>query len=99
MGSYVRFDEAAMAELFASPVGPVGKDLARRAKKVTTVAKRMCPVDTGRLRSSIVDEMGSDGEGLVARIGSDVEYAAYVELGTSRMGAQPYLRPALDAGR
>lgn len=27
-------------------------------------------------------------------IGTNVEYAAFVELGTSRMGARPYLKPA-----
>ena len=31
-----------------------------------------------------------------ARIGTNIEYGPYVELGTSRMRAQPYLRPALD---
>jgi len=28
-------------------------------------------------------------------VGTDVEYAIYVEFGTSRMQAQPYLRPAV----
>ena len=32
-------------------------------------------------------------------VGSHVEYATYVEFGTSRMSAQPYLRPALDIAR
>lgn len=32
-------------------------------------------------------------------VGSDVEYAAYVEFGTSKMAAQPYLRPALEEAR
>ena len=34
-----------------------------------------------------------------ARIGTNIEYGPYVELGTSRMRAQPYLRPAYDAHR
>lgn len=29
-------------------------------------------------------------------VGSDVEYAIYVEFGTSRNQAQPYLRPAVE---
>ena len=53
-------------------------------------AKEICPVDTGRLRASITHT--NDGES--AYIGTNVEYAKYVELGTSRMKAQPYLRPA-----
>lgn len=93
------FDERALAELFDSPDGPVGKELARRAVRVETAAKRRAPVDTGRLRSSISRELGIDNRGLRARIGTDVDYAIYVEFGTSRARAQPYLRPALDAAR
>jgi HK97 gp10 family phage protein len=32
-------------------------------------------------------------------IGTNVEYAPYVEYGTRRMKAQPYLRPAMDDNR
>ena len=55
-------------------------------------AKRDCPVDTGRLRNSITNavEVGEQS----VYIGSNVEYAAFVELGTSRMKARPYLKPA-----
>lgn len=55
-------------------------------------AKADCPVDTGRLRNSITHAVET-GEQAVY-IGSNVEYAASVELGTSRMKARPYLRPA-----
>lgn len=56
-------------------------------------AKMLCPVDTGNLRNSIAHEMR--GENTVA-VGTNVHYAPYVELGTSKMRAQPYLRPALE---
>ena len=55
-------------------------------------AKLACPVDTGRLRNSITHEV-SGGEKAVY-IGTNVEYAEYVERGTSRQAAQPYLVPA-----
>ena len=55
-------------------------------------AQMKCPVDTGNLRSSITHEV-SEGEKAVY-IGTNVEYAPYVELGTSRQNAQPFLRPA-----
>lgn len=45
-------------------------------------AKKLCPVDTGNLRNSIshsVDEQES-----AAYIGTNVEYAPYVELGTGK---------------
>ena len=35
--------------------------------------------------------------GAVATVGSDVEYSGYVEQGTSRAQAYPYLKPALVA--
>lgn len=44
-------------------------------------AKQGAPVDTGRLRNSLTHEM--EGEDTVD-IGSNVEYAIYQELGTSR---------------
>jgi HK97 gp10 family phage protein len=55
-------------------------------------AKRDCPVDTGRLRNSITNAVRTDEKAVY--IGSNVEYAAYVELGTTRMKARPYLKPA-----
>ena len=55
-------------------------------------AKLKCPVDTGRLRNSITHATQDD----VEYIGTNVEYAAYVEFGTSRMRARPYLRPACE---
>ena len=54
-------------------------------------AKDYCPVDTGRLRNSISNTHDDDS----AYIGSNVEYAAYVELGTSKRKAKPYLKPAV----
>jgi len=97
--SYVEINGDALRELFESPSGEVAKDLQRRALQVDRAAKRNCPVDTGRLRSSITNEMGTDAQGLVATIGTNVEYAPYVELGTSKMAAQPFLLPALEAGQ
>jgi HK97 gp10 family phage protein len=99
MNVTVRFDHAALDELFNGRDGEMAKELARRAVKVETSAKRLCPVDTGRLRSSITWELGHDDIGLLAIIGTNVEYAPYVEFGTSRMRAQPFLRPALGAAQ
>lgn len=53
-------------------------------------AKKYCPVDTGRLRNSITHDRDSSA----AYIGTNVEYAPYVELGTSKQKEKPYLRPA-----
>lgn len=37
-----------------------------------------------------------DAKGVTYVVGTPVEYSVYVELGTSRMAAQPYLRPAVE---
>lgn len=70
--------------------------LTRALEKVGLVAegyaKRLCPVDTGRLRNSITHVLDSGGRAV--QVGTNVEYAPYVELGTARQKAQPYLRPA-----
>lgn len=55
-------------------------------------AKKDTPVDTGRLRNSIANEV-VDSEKAVY-IGTNVEYAPYVELGTSKMPARPFIKPA-----
>ena len=56
-------------------------------------AKKLAPVDTGNLRNSITHEV-DDGE-QAAYIGTNVEYAPYVCLGTIHMKAQPFLKPAV----
>lgn len=47
-------------------------------------------VRTGRLRNSITNAHDEDS----VYIGTNVEYAAFVEIGTTKMKARPYLRPA-----
>jgi HK97 gp10 family phage protein len=57
-------------------------------------AKAIVPVDTGRLRASISGDV-TGKQLVVGTISANTHYAAYVEFGTSRMGARPYLRPAM----
>lgn len=81
------------------------RGLKKGAKLVENSAKLLCPVDTGQLRNSIHTTVGNDG----AIVGTNVEYAPYVEYGTGRKGdpsvphredwegmaPQPFLMPAL----
>ena len=67
------------------------------ALEIGTMAMKLCPVDTGRLRSSIhptffLNHMAAD-------IGTNVFYAPHVEFGTSRQRAQPFLFPAFEMER
>lgn len=87
----------AIDKLLNSPEGPVGKMILRKTIQVERDAKRLCPVDTGRLRASITHALSRDERGLVGFVGTNVVYAARVEFGTRYMRAQPFLRPALRA--
>lgn len=104
-----RFNQLELQNLLTGPSGPVARDLVRRAIRVEAAAKsgwspsapaepgQKPAVRTGRLRGSITWRLGRDPLGLYADIGSSVLYAPYLEFGTSRMEARPYLRPALAA--
>lgn len=70
-------------------------DLVKVGLSVQSKARSLCPVDTGRLRSSIIMTRGRDSGGFYVEIGTNVKYAPHVEFGTTRMGARPYLLPAI----
>lgn len=53
-------------------------------------------VDTSTLINSITSEMEGPATAIVY---TDVEYAPYLEYGTSRMAARPFLTPAVEAVR
>lgn len=73
------------------------RGLLRLGLRVQNEARKFCPVDTGRLRSSIQHVPGRDDRGPYVDVGSNVKYAPFIEFGTFRAMAQPYLRPALAA--
>jgi len=53
------------------------------AEKIERDAKVLCPTDNGRLQSSIDHEVDGHSVGTyVVRIGTNVDYALYVEMGT-----------------
>lgn len=70
----------------------VERELSNTANNIEESAKKITPVDTGRLRASIT----ADVRGLEANIGTDVEYARYVHDGTYKMEARPFLYEAAD---
>ena len=57
-------------------------------------AKKLAPYDTGNLRNSITHKV--DDREPAVYIGTNVEYAPYVCLGTIHMNAQPFLKPAVN---
>ena len=63
------------------------------AQMVERTAKQMVPVKTGTLKRSITHII----QKTKAIIGSNLNYAPWIEMGTTNQSAQPYLRPALMA--
>ena len=49
---------------------------------VLRTARVLAPVDTGKLRASITPEVVMQGNTVMGVVGSNVEYAPYMELGT-----------------
>ena len=87
----------ASMRLAATTVGARAAAATRKAgADITRDAKTLAPVDTGNLRASIGMETTGDGRAgsMTVSIGPTAHYGAYVEQGTSRMAAQPYLAPA-----
>jgi HK97 gp10 family phage protein len=81
-------------------LGPITDDVLRRlCDDIATDAARLAPVLTGDLRASVQVLGVQDGVGRVGAGNDHVDYAAYVELGTSKMAAQPYLKPAAYRAR
>ena len=70
------------------------KELQLTALEIERDAKLNAPVDTGMLRASIT----STGSGSEYEIGTNLEYAPFVEYGTRYMAAQPFLFPAYEKG-
>lgn len=85
--------------------GMGGRMLARVAEVVAeaaidcqSLAKTFVPKDTGTLARSIGAEP-ENAEQTVWVVGTNVEYAPYVEFGTVHMAAQPYMTPASEQVR
>ena len=89
----------ALAEQIEQALIAVGMQAETNAKSEITKAVYDQPeaksgyIRTGRLRNSLTHDV-LEGEKAVV-IGTNVEYAQYVELGTMKMKARPYLRPAI----
>jgi HK97 gp10 family phage protein len=89
----------------------VASEAGLRAVAISIIneAKLFAAVDTGRMRASLSggpDAVGPGGirndntlQGPGVIVGTNVDYAFFVEFGTRFMSAQPFLRPALEVVR
>jgi HK97 gp10 family phage protein len=87
--------EAVLENIYLSTsqlTGKINAEIQAAGIECQALAKQACPVDTGRLRSSIAYTAGENS----CTVGTNVNYAEYVEFGTRKMGAQPFLYPAYE---
>lgn len=75
----------------------VQRVIAETAVNIQSEAISRTPVETGNLKGEWNMDIRPDGLGAV--ISNPVEYAPYVEFGTSRAKAQPMLFPAFELNR
>ena len=68
----------------------IGLQAEKHAKEALT---QQGAVDTGRLRNSVTHQVISE---TAVAVGTNVEYAPYIEFGTYKMGARPYIKPAVE---
>ena len=67
--------------------------VSKTAHDCQEMAQDFAPVDTGFLKGSIATKVESPTMALVI---ASAEYASYVEYGTYKMAAQPFLMPAAE---
>jgi HK97 gp10 family phage protein len=71
--------------------------MARVCRFVAEKAQANAPVRTGKLREEITYKLEVQEdvvEGIVG-VGKEAFYARFIEMGTSKMAARPFLRPAV----
>lgn len=83
-----------LPEISAAIRPTVAGEVKRATLQIEAGAKAKVPYITGTLRRSI-HSVFSNG-GLTGIVGPSVLYGKFVEFGTRRMGARPYMRPAAE---
>lgn len=93
----IRFDGAdALINKFKSQPAAIQREadaiVQNTALRVETRAKKTAPVDTGYLKQHI--QAKKTGM-LSAEVDSTANYSIYLEMGTRKMPAKPFMRPAM----
>jgi len=85
-------DSFIMRQLLKARIKVMGILIKEEAQRI--LLKKVSNKATGRLARSI--DVTIEGDGLQLSVGSNLAYAKHVELGTSKMRAKPFLKPALE---
>lgn len=87
--------ERKLAEAGSATRAAAEKAVSEEANATRDDARRLAPVKTGELRRSI----RAEAEGLTGDVKARARHATFVEHGTYRDKAQPFMRPAADRAR
>ena len=106
----VKLDTSGLDALVKSAPEQIDAAVRATAFQVQAIAQSLSPVLTGANRNSIYAKTSKGNNGTPgglgdvlpdveqgeAVVGPSMEYSAFLEFGTSRMGARPYLTPAAE---
>jgi HK97 gp10 family phage protein len=97
MRPVVKLDTVILDRIINEQQREAGKIVRRASYAVEGQAKSKAPVDTGALKSSLMAEQKS---GILSWwVHDGMDYGIHQEFGTSRMAAQPFMIPAVEAIR
>jgi len=93
--SYRKEIEGKLTDNLQSALEKIGLIVERQAKINVSQSSGHPKVQTGRLRSSITHEVGQNE----VKIGTNVYYGKYLEMGTVNHSPYPWLFPAVESNR
>lgn len=94
----IRIDTSVLDKITAEIEPKAAQTVNKYGIAITGEAAKFSPVDTSALRNSITSESHMV-DNMTFRVQDGVEYGIFQELGTSKMAAQPFLVPAIEAWR
>lgn len=92
INAFVKYTQKIKADARTAAI--VDGEMGTLALMFEAEAKARTPVQTGRLKSEMI---GRKTGFLTAQLSNNVEYAPYVEFGTSKMGPRAMIRQAAAA--
>ena len=78
---FEKLDDLSSTDMYVSA-------MERLCRRVERTAKQKCPRRTGHLERSITHNVTAKGDKIVGEVGTNVEYAPYVEFGTGKYAAE-----------
>ena len=95
--------DSLMEQLGATAAATI--EAAASAMKLTTgqvqaIAKQVAPKRTGYMANNIsVESVKKTATSVTGTVNAEADYSSFVEFGTYKMSAQPFIRPAVSAAQ